>query len=85
MAAPPPLAMDLNNPSDVNRVTLTNLRIRLLRHNLPPNAEARLVNFAVYNLEVFGWCFCNGHTSQPCQLRDQERDIQVCCGSVFPT
>ena len=76
MAAPPPLTIDLSNAADVNRVTLTNLRIRLLRHNLPPNADVRSVYFAVYNLEVFGWCFCNGHSSVPCQLSDRERGIQ---------
>ena len=72
LAAPPPLRINLSDPEDIDRVTLTNLRIRLIRHNFPPGADAMSVFFAVYNLEVWGWCFCNGH-SGPCQPSQEEQ------------
>lgn len=56
---------NLSDPDSLRNIVLTNLRVRLLRfHPLPGSSQTSQVavrNFyAIYNMEVFGWCFCNG-------------------------
>ena len=68
---------DLSNSSHVEQFTITKLRIRLLRlhpipGNDPPTSEAAVrLFYAIYNLEVSGWCFCNGH-EDGCGLSELE-------------
>lgn len=72
LSAPPPLSLNLTNSNDLNRVTLTNLRVRMLRHSVPPGTtDTREVFFAVYNFELWGWCFCSGH-SEACGRTSEE-------------
>lgn len=69
--------LDLSNASLVNFLTITNLRIRLLDfHNISAGdrditAVAVRQYYAIYNVEVFGWCFCNGHEAN-CQHSEEE-------------
>ena len=69
--------LDLSDSAYLDNITLTNLRIRLLRfHHLPGNdpsdpQTAVRQFYAIYNLDVFGWCFCNGHETT-CDFSKEE-------------
>ena len=72
--------LDLSNTTLVDHLTITNLRIRLLGfHKISGSEDNRRIEaavrqyYAIYNLEVFGWCFCNGHETD-CQYLEEELD-----------
>ena len=60
---------DLSDPQVLESVTLTNLKISLLKSHFSGGniSDPRTLPqqfYAIYNIEVFGWCFCSGHEKE---------------------
>ncbi len=73
---------DLTNASHVDHFTITDLRVNLLRlqslsGNDPPGPEAITRRYySINHIEVYGWCFCNGHENT-CLPLDDDTDGMV--------
>lgn len=59
---------NLSDPDSLRSLLITNLRLELLKFHPFTGIDADIQDpqiavrqfYAIYNIEVLGWCFCNG-------------------------
>ncbi|XP_077583287.1 netrin-4 [Stigmatopora nigra] len=84
--------LDPYSPEALARLTLTNLRVRLLKAQTCPGLqaaskdkrEATSASYAVYNLLAQGTCLCHGH-AELCLARETQRGGNMVSGQCVCT